>query len=135
MIIKVYVIGPLETFGNIEENKSDALRVGQKIVQLGGIAIVPHMFNLEVGHYQERKWWLKVDLALLSTCHAAVTRHYYEESSGSMIEFGYCRRFGIPMYKDTPRDWASLEMYIQEWSKREDPQEELFDRILLTSSK
>ena len=124
MIVRIYVLGPLDTHGDLEENKRDALAVGQRIVKLGGVAIVPHLFNLDVGNLQPRSWWLKADLGLLSICHAAMVRVGWQESEGSVMEMSHCFQFGIQVFHNSVRaDWGSLELFIREWQKRIDPHE------------
>lgn len=124
MIVRVYVLGPLDTHGDLEENKRDALAVGQRIVKIGGLAVVPHLFNLDVGGFQTREWWIKADLGLLSVCHAAMCRDKWHLSEGSINEVQYCLQFGIPLYYNSKlEDWGSLELYIKEWAKRMDPHE------------
>lgn len=124
MIVRIYVLGPLDTHGDREQNEKDSIEVGRRIIGLGGIAIVPHMYNLGMGHCQPREWWLKVDLAHLSTCHAAMCRDYWERSMGSRAEVVHCKTFGIPLfYNNIEADWSSLRRFILAHVDWEDPHE------------
>ena len=70
--IRVYVIGPLRTGGDMFVGTRNAIDAAETLMQMGFIPFVPHLdsfWHLVYVHPEE--FWLKWDFAWIRTCHAA----------------------------------------------------------------
>lgn len=88
---KIFVCSPYST-GNVEENVELAKKVARKIVDMGFIPIVPHLFLttfLDDGNYHDRWNGILIGRELMYDCHEMWVFNYTKESEGMTYELNY----------------------------------------------
>lgn len=94
----VYVAGPIYGSGTPNGNLRDAIKAAEMLRRAGAIPFVPHLFlQWEViSPHPSQEYWLEMDFAWLSKCHALVRLD--GESPGADREVEFCRQNNIPVY-------------------------------------
>jgi len=98
----IYVAGPYSGPDQdaIDRNVAAAAAVGQEIMRLGHVALVPHTMthNWDHGTGLVYKDFIRCDLALLRCCNAICMVDGWESSPGAVGELHEARRLVMPVY-------------------------------------
>jgi len=94
-----YVAGPYR--GNVTHNIDEARKVAIALWEHGHIALCPH---LNTAHFElccnvADEVYLEGDLVMLSRCDAMVLVPDWQSSIGTVLEFNYAKKKGIPVYE------------------------------------
>ena len=106
--MKVYIAGPY-TGGDTIVNVRNAVEAGDRIVQAGHNAFVPHLFHfwhfLLPGDYEQ---WMRLDFEWLESCE--VLLRLPGDSGGADREVELARELGIPVFFGFSAEfWAHLK--------------------------
>lgn len=95
--MRVYVAGPLDSFGIRKQNVNMALEAASLLLEAGHEPFVPHLTaSWHDRHPQPRERWLQWSMAWLSCCHALV--RIPGASPGSDQEVNQARSLSIPVF-------------------------------------
>lgn len=109
----VYVAGPY-TSGGEAANVRIALDMGDRILALGGVPFVPHLFHLwDLNAPKPYEAWMEICLAWVTKCDALV--RLPGESAGADREVARARELGLPVFlaSESPEEDARLRAYLQ----------------------
>ena len=95
--VRVYVAGPL-TKGDVLKNISEAIRVGDVLLEKGFAPFIPHLNSLwEICHPNHPiSDWLELDFQWIRVCHALL--RLPGESPGADGEVRFCDEHGVPVF-------------------------------------
>lgn len=117
----VYIAGPLGTV-DPWTNAHNAMRYGQRICELGHVAVVPHEHVIwaTVCPGQSHQEWLRRDLAVLRRCDCLI--RLPGDSPGADREVKEAEELGLPHYfaaslDDVPDAWIADEAAWREWKR------------------
>lgn len=95
---RVYVIGPLQTGGDMITGTKNAVDMGTVLANIGYIPFIPHLSSFwHYLHPAEPAFWLKQDFAWLRVCHAVL--RLPGASNGGDKEEALARSLGIPVFR------------------------------------
>lgn len=97
--MRVYIAGAY-TKGDVALNVRDAIRVADRLVEIGHIPYIPHLTHFwHLISPKEYSFWLEYDNNFLEHWTECVLR-LDNESTGADKEVTRARRLGIPVYYD-----------------------------------
>lgn len=107
-----YIAGPYRaaTKGGILLNIQNAANIGAMAAEKGYAIIVPHCNSYlpdKCGTFTDR-YWLDMDLEVLSRCDLVVLVPGWEQSAGTRAEVEFANERGIPVYEASALVEASI---------------------------
>ena len=104
-MIHVYVAGPY-TKGDVVVNVAEAIKVGDRLMELGYIPFIPHFTHFwHFLHHRPWEDWIKYDAEWVKRCDALL--RIPGESTGADIEVKQAEGLEIPVF-------YSLEQLLDE---------------------
>lgn len=98
----IYVAGcySAPTREGVEQNIARAVARGLQVAELGAFPVVPHAntSHPDYERLQNYQFWIAGTLALLKCCHAILTVHGWEASSGARGEVEWMRGAGRAVF-------------------------------------
>lgn len=120
----IYIAGPY-TQGDPVLNTRKALQLGERVYEMGGVPIVPHLSHL--WHLVAPKpydFWMNLDLDYLDHCYALY--RIEGDSPGADKEVAKMKEMGRPVFISEERDYGialtKLQNWINEWQASEQHQ-------------
>jgi hypothetical protein len=114
----IYVAGPFRaaTAWGVEENIRHAEEVGQALVEMGAMPLIPHAITRYLGRGEvPEEFFLQGTLELLRRCNAATFIDGWRGSAGSRDEYAEAERLALPKFEWTNwEDRARLRRWIAE---------------------
>ena len=94
--MKIYVAGPYSN-GNIDENLKNAIKVADKLFELGFYPFCPHLTHFWHLSYP-RSWedWMRYCIEWLKVCHAVL--RLKGSSKGADIEHELAKKLKLPVF-------------------------------------
>lgn len=94
----VYVAGPYESCGDVEDNVEHARQVAARLWAMGHAVICPHANTHALNSAATREQYLEGDRQMLTVCDAIVLLDGWDKSDGAREEEAAACRLGIPRY-------------------------------------
>lgn len=95
----VYVAGPY-SLGDVKRNVLNAIAAGEKIIEKGGLPLIPHLSHYwHLNYPKPLGWWYSYDMQLLRRCDCLV--RLMGQSAGADQEVLLAIDLGMPVYTST----------------------------------
>jgi hypothetical protein len=97
--VKVYIAGPINSSGKMQENIRNALEAGIRLRKAGFVVFIPHLFFFwDLMFPQDREFWMTLDKDWLKECDVMLRLPGYSE--GVDEEFCFAMEHKINVYDD-----------------------------------
>jgi hypothetical protein len=92
----VFISGPY-TQGSVKDNVNEAIKVANKIIDIGGLPLIPHLFHyIEKHNTRNYDIWLNLALALLDRADCLLRLPGF--SPGADYEVAKAMELNIPVF-------------------------------------